>query len=57
MNKIEIQNQKHFEQQIELLITYKKMNPKIDVYLNEKSLKKASNWYFKFSQDIKKIVN
>lgn len=51
-NKIEQQNQKLFEQQIELLITYKKMNPKEKVYISEKSLNKAIEWYRKIEHNI-----
>ena len=50
--KIEQQNQKLFEQHIELLITYKKMNPKENVYISEKSLKKAIEWYGKIERNI-----
>ena len=56
MNKLEIQKQKYFEQQIELLITYKKMNPNEIVYLNENSIKKALNWYNNFSNGINDIL-
>ena len=56
MNKLEIQKQKYFEQQIELLITYKKMNPTETVYLNENSLKKALNWYNNFSNGLNNIL-
>ena len=53
--KIEQQNHKIFEQQIELLITYKKMNPKIDVYLTENSLRKAINWYRGIENNINQV--
>lgn len=55
MNKIEEHNQKVFEQQIELLITYKKMNSKKDVYLTEKSLKDAMNWYKGIENNIQQL--
>ena len=55
VKKIEQQNQKIFEQQIELLITYNKMNPKIDVYLTEKSLRKAMNWYRGIENNINQV--
>ena len=42
---IEELNQMKFEQSINLLIMYKEENPSIDVYLSEKSLKKAVQWY------------
>ncbi len=34
-----------FEQTINLLIMYKQENPQLDVYLSEKSVKKAVQWY------------
>jgi hypothetical protein len=34
-------NQKDFEKVINLLILYKQLSPKADVYLNEKSFKEA----------------
>ena len=37
--------QDKFEKILELLVTYKKMNPKEDIYLSEKSIKKVFNWY------------
>jgi len=37
--------QNKFEKILELLITYKKMNPREDIYLSEKSIKKVFNWY------------
>jgi hypothetical protein len=37
--------QLRFEQQIELLIMYKKNNTEKDVFLSEKSIKMAVDWY------------
>ncbi len=37
--------QMKFEQSINLLIMYKEDNPNKDVYISEKDLKKAMNWY------------
>lgn len=37
--------QMKFEQTIELLILYKKENPSKDVYLSEKSISEAIEWY------------
>ena len=37
--------QDRFEKILELLITYKKMNPKEDIYLNERSIKHVFQWY------------
>lgn len=34
-----------FEQTINLLIMYKQENPQLDVYLSEKSVKGAVQWY------------
>jgi hypothetical protein len=34
-----------FEQTINLLIMYKQENPQLDVYLSEKSVKEAVQWY------------
>ena len=34
-----------FEQTINLLIMYKQENPQLDVYLSEKSVKEALQWY------------
>lgn len=53
MNKYENDKQKNFEQLIELLITYKKLNPSKVVYLNEKCINKALAWYNDFSNNIK----
>lgn len=39
------ENQKIFEQQIELLILYAQLNPNKKVYLNNKSINEASEWY------------
>lgn len=37
--------QEQFERILTLLISYKQQNPKKDVYLSEKSVKEAINWY------------
>ena len=37
--------QKAFEEHIELLINYKKFHPNEDVYINERCMKKAVKWY------------
>tara|TARA_B100000767_G_C19530447_1_gene436340 strand:- start:536 stop:700 length:165 start_codon:yes stop_codon:yes gene_type:complete len=37
--------QMKFEQSINLLIMYKQDNPNKDIYISEKDLKKAMNWY------------
>lgn len=42
-------NQKAFEEQIELLINYKKFNPNKEVTLSERSLKRALKWYQTFA--------
>lgn len=39
--------QKLFEEHLEILINYKKFHPQRDVYLNEKSLNEAFEWYKK----------
>lgn len=44
MNNEEFMQMK-FEQTINLLIMYKQDNPGIDVYLSEKDVKKAVEWY------------
>ncbi len=44
MNNEELMQLK-FEQTINLLIMYKQENPQLDVYLNEKSMKEAVQWY------------
>ena len=38
-------DQKSFEKLIELVITYKKLNPTENVYLNDKCIKRALDWY------------
>ena len=38
-------NQIEFEKILEILIIYKKLNPKLNVFLNEKSIKKALEWH------------
>lgn len=43
--------QDRFEKILELLITYKKMNPKEDIYLNEKSIKRVFTWYRNVSEN------
>jgi hypothetical protein len=45
-------DQKNFEQYIEILITYKKNNPNENVYISEKSLKKAIEWYINIEKNI-----
>tara|TARA_B110000208_G_C11768256_1_gene429433 strand:+ start:586 stop:771 length:186 start_codon:yes stop_codon:yes gene_type:complete len=57
MNKLSLEkkNQKIFEEQIELLILYKKLNPKSNVYLNKKCLDKSLKWYTGFMQDTSKL--
>lgn len=47
MENTEDNRQKQFEQQLELLINYKKFHPNKDVYLSEYSLSKAIKWYNK----------
>mgnify|MGYP000892852286 FL=1 len=37
--------QMRFEQSINILIMYKQEHPGKDVYISEKDLKKAINWY------------
>ena len=44
MNNEEFMQMK-FEQTINLLIMYKQEHPGIDVFLSEKSVKKAVEWY------------
>ena len=47
--------QMKFEQSINLLIMYKQDNPNKDIYISEKDLKKAMNWYKnKILKNIKK---
>ena len=54
MNNNEEFMQMKFEQTINLLIMYKKDNPEKDVFLSEKSVKKAVEWYKnKILKDIK----
>lgn len=38
-------NQKQFEEILQLVITYKKLHPKENVYFNEKCCKKAFEWF------------
>ena len=38
-------NQTQFEEILQLVITYKKLHPKKNVYFNEKYCKKAIEWY------------
>jgi len=45
LKNYEQQKQKQFEQQIELLILYKKSNPKKNVYLTEETINTAFKWY------------
>tara|TARA_Y100000814_G_C12297502_1_gene390600 strand:- start:402 stop:575 length:174 start_codon:yes stop_codon:yes gene_type:complete len=45
-------SQEQFEHIIELLILYKKVNPKIDVYLSEKSIKDAFNFINTSGKDL-----
>ena len=45
-------SQEQFEHIIELLILYKKVNPKIDVYLSEKSIKDAFNFINNSGKDL-----
>lgn len=40
-----MEQQKAFEEHIELLINYKKFHPKESVYINERCMKKAVKWY------------
>lgn len=40
-----MEQQKAFEDHIELLINYKKFHPNEDVYINERHMKKAVKWY------------
>lgn len=47
MSKTERFNQERFEQLIELVISYKSVHPKEDVYLSEKSIEKSIHWYMK----------
>lgn len=42
LNKLD---DKQFDELLNLVITYKKLHPKEDVYLTEKSIKKALDWY------------
>ena len=52
--------QKVFEGYLELLITYKKLNPKKEVYLTEGGIKDALNWYQTYIKDpelLQKLVN
>ena len=44
--------QKQFEQYIELLITYKKCNLEKEVYINTQSLNEALKWYQTFTKNI-----
>ena len=41
----EDKQQKLFEEHLEILINYKKFHPERDVYLNEKSMNEAFEWY------------
>lgn len=45
--KIERLNDVQFNHILEVLIYYKKCNPKIDVYLNESSIKESINYFIK----------
>lgn len=51
-NKHTKDQQKNFEQHIELLITYKKMNKKKSVYLSEKCLNEAISWFNNMNNNI-----
>ena len=46
-------NQEQFEHILNILILYKQMNPKNDVYLNEISIKEA----LKFMENIKSTIS
>jgi hypothetical protein len=46
-------NQEQFQQVIDILILFKQMNPKKDVYLNESSIKEA----FHFMENIKSTIS
>ena len=46
-------NQEQFEHILNILILYKQMNPKKDVYLNEISIKEA----LKFMENIKSTIS
>ena len=50
-------NQQQFEQLLEILINYKKINPNEDVYLNEVCIKKAFNFMNNASKQLKSQVN
>lgn len=50
-------NQQQFEQLLEILINYKKINPKEDVYLNEVCIKRAFNFMNSASKQLKSQVN
>jgi len=45
-------NQKQFEHIIDILIIYKQLNPKKDVYLSESSVKDAINFMQKSGEKI-----
>ena len=52
--------QKVFEGYLELLITYKKLNPKKEVSLTENSIKNALTWYQTYIKDpelLRKLTN
>ena len=46
-------NQEQFEHILNILILYKQMNPKKDVYLNEISIKEA----LKFMENVKSTIS
>ena len=53
VEKIKPIPQKIFEGYLELLITYKKLHPKKEVYLTESGIRDAIKWYHTYIKDPK----